>query len=411
MMVLRRLQEPLLRHSLWLMAATLVGHVGNYAYHVICGRMMPDSEYGYLMALFSGANLILIPMTALGVTLTRAVRLSAQTGLSEWMRKWSFRLAGVAALILGGAAIWAPFFQDHELSGRAAPLMLAAAIPALNLFLTLTGAGLQGIQAFPKLFLRGSILFVVRALLVGACLTLGFRAAGWAILAHLFGMMASLAFSVWALRSTDQVAEPSPDTSIAMDASDLWVALPVLLSFAVLMSADVILVRIWAPDLSGRFAQAATLGRMILWLPLPIAQAMFPKVVRKEITTSGHRKMAIRAVGYTLLLVVPAFIACWFGAGLALNLMFGHSSPDQINWLRGTALAMMPLAPLHIWIHYELARGKLIRLLPVITGAAVYLAMAKLNHTTPDHILDVLQLASSATLFLCLIAWKVVPAK
>jgi len=398
-----RLKEPLLQHSLWLIGATAVGHVGNYVYHVICGRMMPDAEYGLMMALFGGVNLILIPMAALGVTLTRAVRLSSHARLSDWLRQWSVRLAIVAAGMFVLAAVMAPAFQRRELSGRAAPLLLAAAIPALNLFLILTGSALQGIQAFRELSLRGSVLFVIRALLVGVCLTLGFRAAGWALLAHLLGMLTALAFSIWALKRLGGRAISSDTSSVTVHVADLGVALPVLLSFAVLMSADVVLVRTWLAEVSGPYAQAATLGRMILWLPLPVAQAMFPKVVRDHQTTSEHRNTALRAVGYTLLLVIPAFVVCWAGADLALRMMFGESSPEQVQWMRGIAVAMLPLAPLHVWIQYELARGKLLRLLPVLAGTGVYLTMSILHHETPDQIVRALQIATFTALLFCLV--------
>lgn len=395
-------KDPLLQHSLWLIAATGVGHIGNYVYHVICGRMMPEDEYGLMMALFGGVNLLLIPMAAVGVAFTRAVRLSSEANLGRWMLRWAGRLGFGSLILLGVAVLVSPLFKEQELSGRAAPLILAVSIPALNLFLVLTGSGLQGMQSFRDLSLRGSILFTVRALCVGACLSLGFRAAGWAILAHLLGMVMALLFSLWALKRAGWSLQSAGASFPKLEGLDFGAALPVLVSFAVLMSADVVLVRSWLAEDSGAYAQAATLGRMILWLPLPIAQAMFPKVVRETETTSEHRRTALKAVLYTLILVIPAFVACWLGADLALRIVFGASTPEQVTWLRSLAIAMLPLAPLHVWIHYELARGKLIRLLPIVAGAVLYVILAASRHSTPEQIIQALQISTASTLLLCM---------
>lgn len=391
----------LLRHSLVLMAATGIGHVGNYVYHVVAGRMLSDTEYGLLMALFGAVNVVLLPMGALRIALSRAVaadtRPAAITGL---FRHWLRRLWIVALVILGAALVCTPWIQTGLDFGRWAPVLLAAAIPALNLFLMLTGAGLEGLQRFSWLALRGGMLFTVRALLVGLCLGFGFRAAGWALLAHLLGMSAALGFSLWGLRR-DPRPVPAAPVQPPPVSRDALLALPLLAAFAVLMSVDVLLVRTWfSPEVSGRFAQAATLGRMILWLPLPIANAMFPKVVRTGASSSEHRKTALAAVAYTMALTLIALGLAWGLAPLGFFLVYGIADvpPAQITWLRQVALAMTPLAPLHVWMHYELARGSIRRLTPILLGAAVFLTLAALRHRDIGQVIQALQLATLTAL-------------
>lgn len=397
--------EHLFRHSLVMILATGIGHLGNYVYHVIAGRMLSENEYGLLMALFGAIHVILLPMGALRIALSRAVANGEQKdATARLFRLWSRRLLAASVGLAGLALLLAPRVRAGLGFDRLAPVMLAACIPALNLFLMLTGAGLQGLQRFSLLALRGGVLFGVRALLVGLCLGLGFRAAGWALLAHLLGMAAALALSLWGLRThlrvsaagTDPKALPPPPVS-----RNALTALPVLAAFAVLMSVDVLLVRTWFPaDVSGRFAQAATLGRMILWLPLPIAAAMFPKVVRSGAGSSQHRKTALQAVALTLGLTASALIAAWFLAPLGFQWVYGipHPPAEQIHWLRQVALAMVPLAPLHVWIHYELARGSIRRLWPILAGAVLFLTLATFNHTGILHILRALQVSTTLAL-------------
>lgn len=402
-----RPRDQLEKQSLILIAATLFGHVGNYAYHVITGRLLSENEYGLLMALFGMINLVLIPMSALGLALSRAVSSDLQSqhgaGIRGLCKRWSISFSlGAALLLLAVFVFSGPLLQGYGFN-RLAPLLLAALIPGLNLFLTLSGSVLQGMQQFTGLAFRGASLFVIRALLVGACLLIGWRAAGWALLAHLLGMLASLGISLWFIRRTlpRLSAHPPPATRPIM--LQALGSMPILLAFSTLMTADVILARTYFdPAVSGQFAQAATLGRMILWLPLPIAQVMFPKVVRHTPPSPAQWHTLKKAMGYTLLLILPALAAAWLFAPLGLRLVYGMQNPPsaQIAWFRGTALAMALLGPVYLLLQYELARGKVRRLLPLCLIAPGFPLLARLFHADPADLIRIL-ISLNAAALLC----------
>ncbi len=395
--------------SLMLITAAMVGHVGNYAYHMITGRLLSATEYGLLMALFGMINILLIPMSALGLALTRAVSVDLHQqkgqGLPALTRKWAKGMSLTALGFLILAWIFAQPLQSALGFNRLAPILLAACIPGFNLLLTLCGALLQGLQQFKGLALRGSMLFVLRALLVSACLLLGWKAAGWALLAHLLGMLGAFAVGVWFLWSklpTTSTAPSPPTSPILFQALK---AFPILLAFSTLMTADVILARSYFdPDLSGRFAQAATLGRMILWLPLPIAQVLFPKVVREGEASPAQRKTLRKAMGYTLSMVLAASALAWIFAPLALRIVFGitDAPATQIFWLRGVALAMAPLGPVYLLMQYELARGKIQRMLPLWFLAPAFLIASIFLHESPAQLIYLLMGINGLALLSCL---------
>ncbi|WFB35367.1 hypothetical protein P3T73_14490 [Kiritimatiellota bacterium B12222] len=390
-------KDQLEKQSLMLMSATMVGHVGNYAYHLITGRLLSETEYGLLMALFGMINLVLIPMSALGLSLTRAVSVNVETyqggGVRQLTRHWGIGMGITALALFGVAYSFASPLQSSFGFNRLAPILLAACIPGLNLFLTLTGSLLQGLQNFKGLALRGSLLFILRALLVAACLLLGWKAAGWALLAHLLGMAGALSLSLFILyrhfprSSNDPCPAPSPILRQALE------TLPVLLAFSTLMTADVILARkYFGEHLSGQFAQAATLGRMVLWLPLPIAQVMFPKVVRNGQASPAQRKILFKAFGYTLLLVTLTLIVGCLFAPLGLKMVYGIATPSasQIAWFRGTALAMALLGPVYLLLQYELARGHIKKLLPLCLLAPVFPIGVYFYHPDPSSMVRIL---------------------
>ncbi|MDF3130621.1 hypothetical protein P0Y35_15540 [Kiritimatiellaeota bacterium B1221] len=387
-------KDPFESQSLMLIAAAMVGHVGNYAYHLITGRLLSTTEYGLLMALFGLINILLIPMSALGLALTRTVAVDIHqqngSGLPALTRNWARGMILCAGGFILFAWMFARPLQTALGFNRVAPILLAACIPGFNLLLTLCGALLQGLQQFKGLALRGSMLFVIRALLVSACLLLGWRAAGWALLAHLLGMCGAFAVSVGFLWSKIPKTPTRPAPSTTPILYQALKAFPILLAFSTLMTADVILARSYfPPDLSGRFAQAATLGRMILWLPLPIAQVLFPKVVRENDATPAQRKTLRKAMGYTVGMVVAATAVAWIVPSLALRIVFGiaNAPAEQIFWFRGVALAMAPLGPVYLLMQYELARGKIQRMLPLCLFAPAFLTASLFFHESPRQLI------------------------
>ncbi|MDA3873795.1 MAG: oligosaccharide flippase family protein [Kiritimatiellae bacterium] len=398
-------RDHLERHSLLLMGATLVGHAANYLYHLISGRLLSPNEYGLLVALFGVINLILLPMSALGVSLTRSIATDLQarrgSGIRPLCRNWirGMALVAVAWMLVSWVAVGTA--QSLLDVNRLAPILIGALIIALQLFLTLTGSVLQGTQQFTGLAMRGVLLFGLRALLVGACLLLGFKAAGWALFAHLIGMLAALAWSGGILLRrlpSEENASPSPAAPILIQS---LATMPILLAFSFLMTADVILVRkYFSTELSGYFAQSATIARMILWLPLPIAQVMFPKVVPNGNDTQLQRYTFRKAMAYPQFLIGSALVVLWIAAPLGLKWMYGIPTPSaaQISWLRGIALAMALLGPVYLLMQRELARGNLRGTLPLCFWALAYPIGVHFNHQRPEDLIRLLILLSLGAL-------------
>ena len=391
------------RHSLLLILASFIGHVGNYTFHTITGRMLPEEEYGLMMALFGAVYVVLFPLSALQVSLSRTIAeytaLNNRSAISGLIRFWTLRLCRVSLVILGIVGITHPLLFSLFGLRRWPPLVLTALIPCLALFLTLTGAGLHGLQNFKGLALRGSLLFVSRALLVGGCLVFRFAAAGWAMLAHVLGMLLSLGVSIWMLRSClTTTAPPPPDASVL---EGTLKAFPLLFAFSMMMSADVVLVRAFhSEELSGAFAQAATLGRMILWIPLPIAQAIFPKVVGDVAGGEPHQSLLFKALLYTLVLVAGALAGAWILGAFLFELVFGIApTSDQIGWLRGIGICMSFLGPVYVILHYEIAQRRHAAMVPICFFAVVYVGSAWVLTPTPDQLIQFLGVATLFSLF------------
>lgn len=384
------MSDRLERHSLLMMSATLAGHAGNYAFHLFSGRGLSAGDYGLLVAVLGVLNIAALPASAFTVSLSRAVaadwREHKGANVRALLARWGNRAAvaavagvGLVALVFGGRnAVWAA----------------AGALVGFNFLLVVTGAGLQGSQQFGGLAARSGLLHCGRAVLAGLWVWMGMQTTGWMLAAHAAGMAAALAVSLGALLPRLPQSAPRRGNARPPVLLPALGALPCLLAFAVLMSADVILARRFFPGEADDFARAAVIGRMILWLPLPIASAMFPKVV------SPAPKTLLKAVAYTLVLVLAALLACRLGAAWLLRLLYGVRDPDprllDLVWRMG--LAMAPLGVAHVVLHHELAQSRARTLWPILLAASLYLLAVAVHHPRVAFLVQALTLATLTAL-------------
>jgi len=385
--------DRLERHALLMLAAALCGHLGNYVFHALTGRMLPIGEYGLMIAVLGALQILQLPLTALNLSVARHT--AAHPGHTRALLVSGLRLLSgislLSALLIGiGAAPLLAFFA----ADRVSLLPILAALIGLSLLVTLTGGILQGHQKFRWLAARALSLFFLRALFCLAILTRLYPRAESALLAHLLAMAATLGISLAGIRFFTPFNRIGPPARIPLPAmgTQSLKALPALAGFAILMSADVLLVRRYFPaETSGRFAQAAVLARMVLWLPLPIASAMFPKVIHPG---ADARHTLQKATLYTLALLVLTLTAFRMAAPLLLELLYGSSTPEQILWTRHMALAMAPLAFTHVRLQFELAQKRFAGGTGLLIIALGYLLAVSRYHPDVPRLITVLTLAT-----------------
>ena len=140
------------------------------------------------------------------------------------------------------------------------------------------------------------------------------------------------------------------------------------------MTGDVILVKHLFPESAGDFAYAATLGRLVLFVPQALGGSMFPKVVSAKEGSSEQvhllrKTMLIAFMGS----VVTASIFSGL-TGYILLLVFNIQEPsnDLLKWLPMLSWMMVPVAMLNIVVRFALAQHKLGHAFIVPVAAVCY---------------------------------------
>ena len=349
-------------------------------------RVLPKDEYTLLVAFLAVLAIIQRPLSTLATGVSHYSSLLQQNGrkgdVKRLLRKWLL-LAGVPTIACGILLVLCnqPLSSFLHLD-RVAPIIIAgAALPALFSLPVLGGAA-YGLQFFK--WSSASTIFgaMVRLGLGAGFVWFLYPACGWAMLGHCLGIYASAGLLflglILMLRGHEKSQSALPSMRFYLLQSFFIQA-----ACAVLMTADVVLVKHYLPE-DTEFAYAATLGRLVVFLPGAIVTAMFPKVASTESTTARQRAVFFRSFGYTAICVGAAVAGCFLFSGLLARILFGiNDASDYLEQMIGLmALVMGFSALLNVIVQFFLAQRQFKQAFITIGFAVLYLFGAPFLHST-----------------------------
>jgi len=382
--------DELLKHTALLFSAMMVAHICNLAYQMVMSRALSSEEFALLAALLSVLNIAARPLGTLTTGMSHYSSLLVQQGRSgdvaRMVRKWGL-LTGIPGLLLGGLVLLtSPQIASFFHLDRVEPIFIAGlTVAGLFVLPVMAGAG-QGLQRF-GLVSAATIAGAGSRLLIGTGMVLLlYPACGWALVGHGAGMYISIAVLLaglfFYLHGSGNSGQPLPSMRIYLAQSFL-----IQISYAVLMNADMVFVRHFIPAETD-FAYAATLGRLVAFLPVAIAAAMFPKVSSDSGSTALHRQIFFRSFVYTLLFVVASVAGCCLLPGLLLRMLLGVSDPSvgAIFLVRLMSVAMGISALLNVAVQFLLAQRLFRGGLWIVLFSVSYAAAVSLWHSSPAQI-------------------------
>lgn len=354
--------NEMLKHSTVLMVGMMAVHGCNLLFQMTVSRILPGIEYALLTAFLSIIGIINYPLTTLTSSLGHYCSLMKQQNragdIKKLLIKWG-SLTGILALGIGSLLV---VFSDpisvflHL--DRPAPIVIAGSLMLGLFWFALLGGAAQGLQLFGLTSVSNIIGALIKLLIGAGLVWLWHPACGWAMVGQAAGIYISalvIAIGLFnLLRHEPSTNEPSPSLRLYLTRS-----LIAQIGFALLMNADVILVKHLAPT-ETEFSYAATLGRIVIFLPMAIAFAMFPKVASTGSYSADHRRYFYQCLLYTGIFVAIAALACLLFPALLLKLLFGITEPSEhvIGLTRIMALAMTSSALLNVSLQFLLAQRR-----------------------------------------------------
>jgi O-antigen/teichoic acid export membrane protein len=386
----------------WLMIANIMAGALMWAVHFLA-KKIPPSEYGSLGALLS--VILVVPMLPLQMVFAqqtaRALASNQRAQLARMIRR-----SGLALFLvwLGVALVLALLHKDliHQWQ-LANPIGLWVTIATLlgAILLPMLWGMHQGKQDFTGLgcsmITSGAARFAAAAAIV---VLLGGYAAG--IMAGVaIGYVVAIAYSAYATR-------------------DLWLGqgeafnrkellrqiIPLALGFGscqVLFTADTMFVKAWfTGEETAYYVAAGTLARALMWLVLPLAAVMFPKIVHSTAKAQKVDLLGITLLGTGVLAVCGA-LGLWLLGPYVVRLVYTPAYVDPatqlLPWYAG---AIVPLAMANVLVNNLLAKGDYRPVPLLVLLATGFIVALNLAHDTLVQVLQVLATCNILFLLLCI---------
>jgi O-antigen/teichoic acid export membrane protein len=383
------------RQSGWLMLATVAGGGLTYLVHLLAkAKSVNEEQYAAFVTLLALVMTCVptIPIQMIFAQQTAQALANGQerqlSGIICLARRVTFVLWAVAAFVV-------VIFQKQIVAGWHLPdatgLLVTLPLILVSIWYPMFTGVLQGRQDFFWMgwaaIISGLGRFGVAAMLV---LALSFGVSG--MMAGAFIGVAAAAFvCIW--RSRDLWSTKA----VPFDGQKLRrQILPLLFGFGAcqfLFTSDTMFAKCYFSDEQmAPYGAVGTLARGLLWLVLPLAAVMFPKLVHASAKSQKTNLFNIVVIGTAVLAAGGAF-GLWLFGPLLVQIVYKSSFvAEAVKLLPWYAGAMVPLAMANVMVNDLLARERYgvvpwMVLLAVVYG---FTLPWMLNHH-PGHIEIVLQ--------------------
>ncbi|HUA38229.1 MAG TPA: hypothetical protein VMA35_07485 [Candidatus Sulfopaludibacter sp.] len=368
------------RQSGWLMMANVSSGVMMYAVHLL-NKKIPPEQYGVFGVLLAVAmfvpsmplQMVLAQQTAQALATNRKRELAGIIRLA-WLGTF-----GLCLLLALGVFIW----QKDILAGwqitNPADLWITVLAVLFSFWLPMFWGVLQGQQNF-LWFGWTYIINGIGRLGIASLLVLALGAyAGGMMLGVLLGLAAAVGVAVWQTRSLWRLpAQPFAWRTLLKQIG------PLLLGFAAIQfffTADTMFVKAYfSGDDAAFYVSAGTLSRGLMWLVVPLATVMFPKIVHSVARSEKSNLLGVVLLGTGILAAGGAvgltILGPWV-VKLAYSNQYVSVAARVLPWY---AWAMVPLSLAYALVNNLMARSQF-RVVPVlvILAAAYGIALTRFH--------------------------------
>ncbi|GAG67035.1 unnamed protein product [marine sediment metagenome] len=410
--ILSRLIEKILgrkftKELVLLFIAINIVNFSNYIYTLMMARMLGPAEFSLFASLIS----IFIILSSLISTIQTVTTKYISNFFAEKDYKsisnfffGSFKKITLICLIL---------FLFFILTSKQIALFLNAASPipiiilgsmvSISIFVSISRGTLQGIQNFSHLSLNLIIDSILR-LVIGILLVyLGFKNSGAIGSSSISGFIAIL-ISFIPLSFIFKNRNNKQD--IKQDINFLEVykyTAPVLIAsicLFILISFDLVLVKHFFNELkAGQYSAAATMGKIVIFIPGAIGLVMFPKVAEYHKKNLDSIDILKKSLFITLILCGGVTICYFLFPNFLIRVMFGKVYENGAYLIKFFGVAMTFFALSNILILYNLSIEKFKFISPTIFFTILQIILIYLFHGSLIQVILIL-LFTSIVLFI-----------
>ena len=349
------------RQSGWLMIAAIAGGLLAYGVHFLSkSKTVDKTEYAAFITLLTlvmtcvpslPLQMIFAQQTAKGMATGNNGQLSALIRLGARLLFVVWAIAALLVVLFLEKIVDAWHFPD------ATGLLVTLPLILVSLWMPMFGGVLQGRQDF--FWMGWSQIISGFGRVVGAAalvLLLAMGSAGM-MAGALFGVAVAAGINVW--RGRDLWSARPEKFDFAKISRQV---VPLLLGFGAcqfMFTSDTLFVKShFSDEQMAPYGIVGTLSRALLWLVLPLAAVMFPKLVHASAKSEKTNLFALVVFG-TAVLAAGGALGLWLTGPMLVKFM---SKPEYVAeavkllpWYAG---AMIPLALANVMVNDLMARER-----------------------------------------------------
>lgn len=395
------------RQSGWLMFASIAGGALSWGVHFL-SKGISSSQYSIFVTLMMLVScipalplqMVFAQQTASALATNRERQLAGMIRLS-WLWMSVLWLAAASVTLLFQGRIVERWGLSHP-----AALWVTLLMVLFSLWSPIFGGTLQGQQNFFWMG-WGAILSGVVRLALAALFVLALKGGATGMLiGALFGILLVSLISMWQTRSLWTLpSEPFDKKALAGK------IVPLLFGFGAcqfLFASDMMFAKpYFSENEMAAYGVAGTLARALLWLVLPLASVMFPKLVHSNAKSEKTNLLGMVLLGTAVLTITGGLGLCIVGpwvVKLVSKAEYVQATAALLPWYAG---AMVPLALANVLVNDLLARERF-KVVPFMVLLAIGYGLTLpyvLNHF-PKKLETVLQILGLFNLLLLAVcAW------
>ncbi|OPY32675.1 MAG: Polysaccharide biosynthesis protein [Methanomassiliicoccales archaeon PtaU1.Bin124] len=371
----------------FLLTASILAGAFSFFYQLVMGNHL-NEKYAELMSILSLFTILTIPAQTISLVLSRNVNnLKAQgreEELSGLLRStYKFIIIGG---IIGACAllISIPILQDFLKISDPMPIILISVSLAISVIDPVGTGSAQGLQRFRWIGFQTSIGPTIK-LLLGSLFVVGFA---WgvtgAVAGVVLGAFASLTISVMAIKDYLAVkGKPYPLSGVKRFIAPVLFA---VICFSILTNIDVILAKHYFTDaVASNYSAAATIAKVILFLPTAVCAVMFPKLSDAHVRNKDTMNIMNQAIRTTFIISSLAAIACVLFPETIVHILYpNQAGAAEVLRILGFAMTFFSLSQL--FMNYALATDTHIFLYVLGGFMALEVGLMIVFHSAPVDI-------------------------
>ena len=381
-------------------------NVLNLLYHLFMVRLLPPIDYGHLNTLMALFMVISVPAGTVQTAVTKFISsFQAQNQydqVNRLLRHLLILMSVVGLVIFLLMVIGIPFISSFlQISSHGLIILLGITL-LFAMVMPVPWGGLQGLQRFGSLTLNLIISSGLKLGLGVLFVFLGFGLLGaMGAIALSYGVTFFLSLIIlggYLPKKRESKLKRDVEESNPAYLSEVYhYFLPVgmtLLCFMVLTNIDLIFVKhFFMPIEAGYYSIAQMVGKIILFLPIPVVMVMFPTLSSLE----GEAK-ALRTLTQSLMmaffLCAGAILLSFLFPSLIIRILSGRIYPECIPLVRLFCVNMTFYSLVLILLYYHLSTHRRGFLYPLLFLTLAQIGLIVLFHKTLIQVLIIVGMVS-----------------